>query len=347
MRRMFLILSGEHPTLPFAEVRAILETENIAYDIIEWQGRLARLEIKNKYVNSACNKFLKRAAMIKVYGIELFAKSNINDLLEEIRKFDWKEIVGKRSFAVRAVNLLTNKVSVNTQDLERIIGSIIKDKTHAPVNLEHPSVTIQVIVSKYTALVGLRLGSIRRGSYDERRPKRRPFFHPSAMEPRLARVLVNLSRIKEGEIFLDPFCGSGGIMIEAGLIGCYVVGGDILSYMVRGARENLKFFGLDPGSIVLHDARALPFKNVHGIATDPPYGRSATTKGTPLPKLLKIFLNEAYEALRSRRYLVIVSPLGIRVEEYALSTGFKVYEEHRIRVHRSLTRRILVLRKGK
>ena len=48
-----------------------------------------------------------------------------------------------------------------------------------------------------------------------RRPRARPFFHPAAIFPKLSRALVNLSRVGAGEVFLDPFCGTGSLLLEA------------------------------------------------------------------------------------------------------------------------------------
>ncbi|GAH56289.1 unnamed protein product, partial [marine sediment metagenome] len=71
--------------------------------------------------------------------------------------------------------------------------------------------------------------------------------------PKIARALVNLSGVKEKELFLDPFCGTGGILIEAGEIGARVIGIDVQGKMVRGAEENLGFYGLN-GNLIVGDA---------------------------------------------------------------------------------------------
>ena len=346
MKRLFLLLSGEHPTLPLAEVNSILDAEGIKYDILRQRDRLLIVGVRDEEVKRTGTAILNRAAMTKMVGMVLIEKEFSDFVFTEIRRLEWRDLLKGHSFAVRFTVLGGKRAEVSSQELERVIGGIVKARSNAPVNLSSPDIMLQGILIDDLFVFGINLGYIRGGVFEMRRPKNRPFFHPSAMEPKLARVLVNLSRARKGEVFLDPFCGSGGLMIEAGLIGCRIAGGDILPYMVKGARENLQYFGLDPGGVVLHDARKLPFQDVDAIATDPPYGRSATTRRVPLPELLKDFLGEAYEALAPRRYTVIVTPLGVEVREYALTIGFDIVEEHRMRVHRSLTRRILILRKG-
>jgi hypothetical protein len=42
-----------------------------------------------------------------------------------------------------------------------------------------------------------------------------------------------------GEWILDPFCGTGGTLIEAALIGCREAGTDADLEMIAGSRKNL------------------------------------------------------------------------------------------------------------
>ncbi len=49
----------------------------------------------------------------------------------------------------------------------------------------------------------------------KRRGTQKPTPHPDiSLSPRLARVLVNLAGLREGQILLDPFCGSGTILTD-------------------------------------------------------------------------------------------------------------------------------------
>jgi len=53
---------------------------------------------------------------------------------------------------------------------------------------------------------------------------------------------VNLSSIKKGETMLDPFCGTGGIVLEAGLVGANVIGSDVEEKMIEGCKKTLEFY---------------------------------------------------------------------------------------------------------
>ena len=74
----------------------------------------------------------------------------------------------------------------------------------------------------------------------KRTARERPFFHPSSMNPILQRTLINLTAIKEGEWLLDPFCGTGGSLIEAALLGFKSVGIEIDRRIIWGAYKNLR-----------------------------------------------------------------------------------------------------------
>lgn len=134
-------------------------------------------------------------------------------------------------------------------------------------------------------------------------------------------------------------------MIEAGLIGCKVIGCDVKLSMVKGALKNLLHFGIEPEGLVQADARDIPFALAHSIATDPPYGTAATTLKTPVGGLLEAFFPEASRVLESRRYACLAAPKWARAGEIAEEHGFKLVEKHEVYVHRRLTREIIVLRR--
>jgi tRNA (guanine10-N2)-dimethyltransferase len=144
---------------------------------------------------------------------------------------------------------------------------------------------------------------------------------------------------------LDPFCGVGGILLEAVAIGCRAVGADADPRMIRGARTNLAHYGAEPFGLIVADATKIPIRAVEAIVTDPPYGREASTRGRRLHGLIREFLPKAHSVLSDNGYLCICCPSELRVMSIAERAGFKLVESHLLYVHRSLTRRILVLRK--
>ncbi len=76
----------------------------------------------------------------------------------------------------------------------------------------------------------------------KKRGTQKPIPHSDiAMSPRLARTLVNLADLKPCQTVLDPFCGSGTILIEAHAKSMRCLGLDSHAARVQDARENLKW----------------------------------------------------------------------------------------------------------
>ncbi|MBN2328026.1 MAG: hypothetical protein JXR73_12805 [Candidatus Omnitrophica bacterium] len=58
------------------------------------------------------------------------------------------------------------------------------------------------------------------------------------LPPKLARIMINLVRTTTTSTLLDPFCGSGGIVTEAGIMGLQAVGLDKSSKAVADTIQN-------------------------------------------------------------------------------------------------------------
>lgn len=194
------------------------------------------------------------------------------------------------------------------------------------------------------AFLGLRLIKIPKKHFFELKPHKRPFFYPGSMSPKLARCMVNLTRVRSGERLLDPFCGTGGILIEAGIIGARVVGTDIDPKMVKGTMENLQYCDIKDYEVFREDVRnlKLPYK-VEAIATDPPYGISASTRGEESHKLCADAIISLENLIKDDGRICIATPHYMEIQEFLEGTKFKIIEQHHIRMHKSLTRVISVL----
>lgn len=62
-----------------------------------------------------------------------------------------------------------------------------------------------------------------------------------SISARLAKLLLNISGIRKGETALDPFCGSGTILMEALLMGTNAVGVDRDPVRIENAKRNLEW----------------------------------------------------------------------------------------------------------
>ena len=341
---LFFVVSGEHPTLPSSEIKAILEAEGLSYSVRKQSFKLLSLEAQLE----ALQKVNFRSSMCETCGIELFeCKGDLKEILSKINETDFSKVMAENeSFAVRIKRTAGTSKDLRRDILEERIGEAILKATRSTfVNLKRPDRVFLGVLSEGRFVLGVMIHSRQRGSIATRRPRRRPVFHPATMPPKLARCMVNLARPKRTQLLLDPFCGIGGILIEAGLVGCRVVGCDIKLEMVKGCLRNLEFFRVSPLGLVRADARNPPFGPVNCIATDPPYGKSASTLGLTTVDLLKGFFNSAADLLVKDGFLCVASPKTVDVSEFGGEAGLELLESHYVYVHRSLTREIAVFRK--
>lgn len=225
------------------------------------------------------------------------------------------------SFAVRSVNV--------DRKYEERLGEVLSDEGNS-VDLENPDEIINIYSFEGSYLIARTVEGIDRGLFRQRENQRRPFSAPVSLDPVLARVLVNLSEVPaEGTLF-DPFCGTGGILIEAGLCGIAPYGLDFQKDMVEGARENLEEYGIRNHDIregKVSDASRIFEKDFDAVVTDLPYGHASKKEGDPVRE----FLNIEGELTDGKTVFMSDQP-----EIRDLSPDYEVY------VHKNLTRYIYI-----
>ena len=339
-------LSGEHEELPAAEVLACLKIEELDFQPHTKVDQCLVVDIVGKVED--VEKILKgpiteRLAMthhiLKVIGI---TENTLDAILILTNSFESSYFIKEgQSFVVRAKSI-KHHVNFPSNLLEPKIGGFINRKGFQ-ANLTNPDVEFRLILSG-KAVLGTLISSINRSAYEARNPQNKPFFHPGVLVPRVARAITNLSKIKPGEFFLDPFCGTAGILIEAGILGARVIGIDAQENIVRGACMNLSAFELNY-TLVKGDARMMPFKDgtISAIATDPPYGRSAAILAESLEDLYSCALEDIQRVLKPGGIAVVVSDKD--ASEYGKQVGLEVLEIYFQRVHKSLTRRVTIFQK--
>ncbi|MEM0042500.1 MAG: THUMP domain-containing protein [Thermofilaceae archaeon] len=252
----------------------------------------------------------------------------------------WSELKN-RSFAV-TVRKLGGYPSISSMELAACVAEGIIESLEGSfrVDLEAPDVNIRLITSKDAAVLGIQVLDLRGDRHRLRSKRFKVFKHPASLTPEDAGILVNLTGWRSP--LIDPFCGSGTVVVEACLRGLEAVGLDIDLRAAKGACLNLALFSCSArGHIVVGDATRPPFRAgaFRAIATNPPYGRIlATTE--PSLELARSMLNEGarittHDAVYT---LVLPSPLNLSEE------GFHV-EAYPVRVHGKLTRYFTVVRR--
>ncbi|MBI4453507.1 methyltransferase domain-containing protein [Candidatus Woesearchaeota archaeon] len=294
------------------------------------------------------------------YVDEVLFESSLKDLVGKIKLFNWQEHYST-NFCVRTINI--------EHENEKKYAGIIWNKLKAPkVNLTTPK-TLFVFVKADAKIYATKLLWKNPKTFLKRKAHLRPALHPSSLDPRLAKACVNIAvgmkdiatavknkdKIKGAEVkdnrskttakitmktsaeitVLDPFCGSGGILIEAGLMGFNIVGCDIDKEMLIRAKTNLRHYKIKKFSLELHDALKLN-RQVDAIVTDIPYGLN--TKPVDIDKLLKQFLKKAYLYTKQ---MIIAFPSTIKYRK--LLGKWKLKKEFEYYIHKSLTKRIILV----
>jgi tRNA (guanine10-N2)-dimethyltransferase len=342
--RLFFLLSGEHETLPASEVKAILEAEGYDFKLLEKLDQVIRIE-----ADENCVEAIKlRAAFTRLCALEIFTcEAKTNKILQAAQFTSPNQVLRDgQSFAVRVKRVRKYSSKADVMTLERKLGELIlNEKTKAKVNLKNPDKTFVGILTSGKFVFGIKLAEILPKPFVERRPKKKPFFHPSAMHAKLARCMVNLATPRTGEFLLDPFCGTGSTLIEAALIGCHVLGLDVQRRMIRGTRRNLAYFNIKPEGIIVADAKNPPVRKIDCIVTDPPYGTSATTLKRTTEQIVNEVLAAVKDMLKKGQKLCIASPKTLNIGQLGAALGYKHLDSHFVYVHRSLTREIAVFEK--
>jgi tRNA (guanine10-N2)-dimethyltransferase len=317
--KLIIELSGEHPELPAAELASI-------GDVIERRTQVG-------IVHCADPGRVQRLALTHVV-LEYLGEcdANLDQITDLIRDLS---ITSERPFAGRAKIISGCDLDTSRQELERMIGTLVD----GPVSLERPEEEYRLILSEDRCYFGRVITRIDRGGYDRRKPGNRKFFHPGVMMPRIARALVNISCIQKGDVLVDPFCGTGGILLEGEMLGMSVIGSDIDPRMVDGSRRNVP-----DAELLIADSAYLPMKgaSVDAVVTDLPYGQSVKIEAHSLEALYSDALSEIRRILRPGKKAVIVTHRDIR----ELASGILPLENYfEQRVHKSLTRKICVFRR--
>ncbi len=342
-RRYFAVVSAEHPSLPLAEIKATLEAEEISYVVEFSRPGLAFLE-STEQAEIVCH----RNALTKLLCLHLFTCENDPNTIEgKVGDIDPAEMSDEpTSFAVRVKRAPAVCSRSRATDLEPLVGGLLAQRLkHWRVDLERPTVEFCGLLWGDKFVLGVKRYEREAGVLRGREPSVRPAFHPATLTPKLARAMVNLARAKRGLLLADPFCGVGGILIEAGLLGCRLVGGDAKLEMCNGAVKNLRHYGLAPLAVVQSDAVTPPLMHADAVATDPPYGTSASTFKRTTRSILQDFFPAWLDVLGDRRFLCIAAPHEVGAKEIGVESGFKYVESYQIFIHRSLTREITVFQK--
>ena len=322
-------LGGENKQLAKYEALEVLKSEGCEPELNYENNIFVIFKLSKKLERHV----VKRLGMTKRVSQVILnsSRKNLPDALREINKID----IGKSSFAIRRIgkNVAENKNNAV------LIGDKVPSKNET--ELKNPDVKILFYIG--SKIIISTFQSKTQTAYKKclkHHVKHRPYFSPISIHPRIARSMINLSKCLPKSRIVDPFCGTGGILIEAADMGMKAVGIDISARMIENSIGNLKHFGFK-GIIKEGDVKILETEKCDGIVTDPPYGISSSSNKERIDNLLERTIQIFSNCLESgqRAVIAVSNPKLIHSKNLRIIYQFEWY------IHKSLTRHIIVLEK--
>ncbi|MFO8082662.1 MAG: DNA methyltransferase, partial [Armatimonadota bacterium] len=154
----------------------------------------------------------------------------------------------------------------DSHEVERAIADTIEGSP----DLSNPAITLVAWAHENQWLLGERISRTRRGWQGH---EQRPFQYSSALPPRIARAMVNLVAVP-GDRMIDPCCGSGTTLVEAGYMGVEPFGWEINRNVAEQCAQNLCHHG-QAAWLVVGDGRTARGR-WDGAVLDLPYGIANT-----------------------------------------------------------------------
>lgn len=287
---------------------------------------------------------------------ELHYKGSIENLLPKLDSLEISKNHDGKSFAISASRL--HKTFKLPEELKELAGPIFDQFKNPKVDLKKFGVRFHYFYENEEIFYFTTEIYHNDMDYLERMPKYRPVVMPYTLKSDMARAAINLLNLKSGTI-LDPFCGIGGILLEAYDMDFNVIGNDISWNDLKYFKQNFIHYypnSFDSKSIkdesniqtvtrTLADSSTIFLKEntIDGIVSDIPYGKSCRKLGK---NLYEDFLNSAKTYLKPNARLVIIYANFLEFRELA-KKHFTEIEEIDHYINKSMTRHILVLENNK
>lgn len=201
-------------------------------------------------------------------------------------------------------------------------------------------------------------------SRDMNKPERREAL---AISPRLAKIMITLSGVRENETLADVFCGVGTILTEALLQHVKVIGVDKDEHAIASAKKNLSWMHFPKKEYTLFhaDSRKVVLPKVNVLVSEPDLGEllkkniSESKAKVILQTFETLMIHVLNNAKRSvARTFVFSAPFlqlntkkrkGCSLERILEKTGLRLVQGpfHEFRKNQIVGREIFVLEKVK
>lgn len=324
----FFELSGETKEMALAEAKKCVEAEADSFEIVSTGPGYMVASFDDKYIAPIADRISLTHSMGRYLGE--YTPDDISGLADVE--------LPEGSFAIRAKRFEGMMKDVDSQKLIRNAGALLSKNNS--VNLKEPDVVVRMqMCDKVHLYIEERVTDT--DLLEKRKVGERPFFSPISLHPKFARALINLTGVKRGGTVLDPFCGTGGIVIEAAEMGMKAMASDFDEEMVIGCQENMDFYGLKLEDFEVLDIGDIGdrFTGIDAVCTDPPYGRSTKTGGENIDHIYMRAGEAIPKSLNDTGRAGVVLPHPIDLDTMTLEGMYLQ------KVHGSLSRHYHIFRK--
>lgn len=218
--------------------------------------------------------------------------------------------VGSRRRQIRTFRVISRMMGKNhpyrRMDLERVVEKGLKkrlgSKWHAVEEGEDIEVWANLIGLDFVCGLRLSDASMRHRDYKKS-------HIVASLRPSVAAAMVWLTEPQATDLFLDPMCGAGTLLVERGMIERHtlLLGGDASSDALRAAAQNIGPKH-KPRQLVEWDAGRLPLPSdsVDKVATNLPFGKKIGSRHENV-SLYRAFFREVDRVLSSNGRAVVLS----------------------------------------
>lgn len=352
----YLFVLGREPELSLAELFSVLRREGVAFNLEHYQAGAAIVGAREKLDTDFLMAELGGTIKIAEAAEHQFSNAPLPAvkaaILEFLRALSKKS--GRKLFFG-----LSGYGPWQKKDLEKIGLSVKNDLAQDGIVsrlvvsrdsalssvvvktnklLSERGADLSLVLGKNSFWLGRTLAVQPFAEFSERdfgRPGRDP--RSGMLPPKLAKIMLNLSEVKKTKTILDPFCGSGTVATEAGVMGWKkILASDINPRAVADTEKNWQWLTRAKpfsGSLLARQADVAKLSSVYGpetvaaIVTEPflgpPLSKTESRKNAreilaDLSKFYEKFLREAMKILTRDGVIVMVWPFFREGQEYFL-----------------------------
>jgi len=239
----YIFVLGRNFELSLAELLCFFKRKSIDFKFVDFlkDMNLVIFDINSKFEPKYAMKFL--GGTIKIAKI-LIRENGMKQLKEKIKNiFLWEGKENKINYAVtsdeKTIEILGDiQNNLKNDKLRAFKVSFGKENPSKAkkIDLDLFSFYSEYEKKYFLARIEAVYDTTLAEKVDMQKPVRRQEL---AISPRLAKILINLSEVKEDGVLMDPFCGIGSILIESLMQKQKFIGMDINEDSIKGAKRNL------------------------------------------------------------------------------------------------------------